>query len=114
MSLDNTSYISVPERIIAQFSDTGPESYDFATPVLNRTRRSTLILVFSFSANPGNYDLGITASIDGIEFYDLDAITGSGITSFTKIYPNFTAKWIQPFQNSKDNNVVLTITAQLV
>lgn len=114
MAVDSTSFISVPSRTIAEFSDTGPESLDHATPVLRRTRRSTLYIVISFSADPGAYSLGIAASLDAINFYELDTITGVDGTKILKKYENFNGSFIQPFQNSKTNDVVVSFEAKLV
>lgn len=115
MVLDNTSYISVTPRVIAEFGGVGPEAYDFGTPVIVRTRRSTLFIQVSFSGNPGNYEWGISQSNDGINFVELESsIVGSGPDPVLKTYRNITAAFIQPFQTSKDNDVVMTLTARSV
>ena len=113
--VDSTSYISVTPRVIFEFGGVGPEALDHGTPVIVRTRRSTLFIQVSFSADPGNYEWGIAQSNDGINYTNLEAsITGSGPNPVLKTYRNFTGAFIQPFQTSKDNDVVMTLTARSV
>ena len=115
MPVDSTSYISVTPRVIAEFEGTGPEALDHGTPVIKRTRRSALYIQVSFSGNPGNYEWGISQSEDGINYANLEAsIIGSGVTPVLKVYRNFAGGFIQPFQTSKDNDVLMTITARLI
>ena len=115
MPVDSTSFISVTPRVICELAGTGPEALDHGTPVIKRTRRSSLHLVVSFSGNPGNYEWGVSRSEDGINYSELaSSIVGSGATPKEKIFHNFSGSFIQPFQTSKDNDVVMTITARLV
>lgn len=75
-----------------------------------RTRKSSLLLVHTFSANPGNYEVGLYASLDNINYVSLGTTVSSSVVPLAIQWNNLQVwNFVKAYQVAKDNNVDLTI-----